>query len=613
MERKDLRNLAIIAHIDHGKTTLVDGLLRQAGAFRAGQEVVERVMDSNDLERERGITILAKNTSVRYGDVTLNIVDTPGHVDFSSEVERILDMVDGCLLVVDAFEGPMAQTRFVLKKALETGLTPILVVNKIDRPDARPQQVVDEVLELFIDLGADENQINFPVIYASARKQVASYNPDGPFENLQPLYETIVQHIPSPEGDPQAPLQMLVSNLDYDEYVGRLAIGRILNGHISPSQTICYGKDSENCRQGKVGQVLSYFGLSRKPVETASVGDIVALTGLMDVALGDTITDPENPSFLPGLTIEEPTLAMTFLATNSPFAGRDGKYVTSRQLRERLWREAERNVGLRVKAIEGQTDAFEVCGRGELHLSILLETMRREGYELSVTAPRVITKVVNGQLQEPIENLTLDIPEEYMGAIMERVGARRGDLINMTGSGTGRLHLEFSIPARGLVGFRSECLTLTRGYGVMNYLFAGYGPYRGEISRRTRGSLVAGETGPATSYALFNLQDRGVFFISPGEDVYAGQIVGEHCRSNDLDVNVCKKKHVTNMRSSTSDEAVRLDEPRRLTLEQCLEFIADDELVEITPHFLRMRKATLDANARAKERKERERRDGLVR
>lgn len=610
MERKDLRNLAIIAHIDHGKTTLVDGLLRQAGAFRVGQDVADRVMDSNDLERERGITILAKNTSVVYNGVTLNIVDTPGHVDFSSEVERILGMVDGCLLVVDAFEGPMAQTRFVLKKALETGLSPILVVNKIDRPDARPQQVVDEVLELFIDLGASDDQIDFPVIYASARKQVASYSPDGPFENLQPLYETIIKHIPCPEGDDEAPLQMQVSNLDYDEYVGRLAIGRILNGKISPSKTICYGTSAEKCHTGKVGQVMGYVGLSKKPVESATVGDIVALTGLSDVALGDTITEVETPEFLPGLEIEEPTLAMTFMATDSPFAGRDGKYVTSRQLRDRLFREAERNVGLRVKAVEGTTDSFEVCGRGELHLSILLETMRREGYELSVTAPRVITKVVNGELLEPIENLTIDIPEECMGSIMEKVGARRGDLINMTGSGTGRLHLEFSIPARGLVGFRSECLTITRGYGVMNYLFAGYGPYRGEIARRTRGSLVTGETGTATSYALFNLQDRGVFFISPGEDVYTGQIVGEHCRPNDLDVNACKKKHVTNMRSSTSDEAVRLDEPRHLTLEQCLEFIADDELVEVTPHCLRMRKAILDPATRAKQRKDREKRDG---
>lgn len=610
MERKDLRNLAIIAHIDHGKTTLVDGLLRQAGAFRVGQDVAERVMDSNDLERERGITILAKNTSVVYNGVTLNIVDTPGHVDFSSEVERILGMVDGCLLVVDAFEGPMAQTRFVLKKALETGLSPILVVNKIDRPDARPQQVVDEVLELFIDLGANDDQIDFPVVYASARKQVASYSPDGPFENLQPLYETIVKHIPCPKGDDEAPLQMQVSNLDYDEYVGRLAIGRILNGKISPAKTICYGTSADSCHTGKIGQVMGYVGLGKKPIESATVGDIVALTGLPDVALGDTITEVENPEFLPGLDIEEPTLAMTFMATDSPFAGRDGKYVTSRQLRDRLFREAERNVGLRVKAVEGTTDSFEVCGRGELHLSILLETMRREGYELSVTAPRVITKVVNGELLEPIENLTIDIPEECMGPIMEKVGARRGDLINMTGSGTGRLHLEFSIPARGLVGFRSECLTITRGYGVMNYLFAGYGPYRGEIARRTRGSLVTGETGTATSYALFNLQDRGVFFISPGEDVYTGQIVGEHCRPNDLDVNACKKKHVTNMRSSTSDEAVRLDEPRHLTLEQCLEFIADDELVEVTPHCLRMRKAILDPATRAKQRKDREKRDG---
>lgn len=606
MQRKDLRNLAIIAHIDHGKTTLVDGLLRQAGVFRAGQEVAERVMDSNDLERERGITILSKNTSVRYGDYTLNIVDTPGHVDFSSEVERILGMVDGCLLVVDAYEGPMAQTRFVVKKALESGLTPILVINKIDRPDARPEAVVDEVLELFIDLGADDKQIDFPIIYASARKQVASYNPDGPFENLEPLYKTIIEHIPCPEGDPDAPLQILVSNLDYDDYVGRLAVGRITNGKINPAKMVSFGTDAEHCQHGRVGQVLGHFGLERKPVEEATVGEIVAITGLNGVSLGDTICEVEEPAFLPKLVVEEPTLAMTFLATDSPLSGRDGKYVTSRQLRDRLFREAERNVGLRVSAT-ATTDAFEVCGRGELHLSILLETMRREGYELSVSAPRVLTRMVDGVLHEPIENLTVDVPEEYTGAIIERLGQRRAELINMSGSGTGRVHLQFTIPARGLVGFRSECLTLTRGYGVMNYLSAGYGPFRGDIARRTRGSLVASENGPATPYALNALEDRGVFFIEPGQEVYVGMIVGEHCRPNDIDVNACKKKHVTNMRSSTADEGVRLEEPRHLTLEQCLEFIADDELVEITPHSLRMRKAILEPNARLRAKKDRDR------
>lgn len=602
--------MAIIAHIDHGKTTLVDGLLRQAGAFRSGQDVADRVMDSNDLERERGITILAKNTSVVYKGITLNIVDTPGHVDFSSEVERILGMVDGCLLVVDAFEGPMAQTRFVLKKALETGLVPILVVNKIDRPDARPDQVVDEVLQLFIDLGADDNQIDFPIVYASARSQVAALEPEGPFENLQPLFETIIEHIPCPQGDFDAPLQLQVSNLDYDEYVGRLAIGRIMNGKITPAKSVTYGKEAASCHNGKIGQVFSFVGLSRKPAESATVGDIVALTGLPEVSLGDTVTELGADDFLPNLSIEEPTLAMTFMATDSPMAGRDGKYVTSRQLRDRLFREAERNVGLRVKALENSTDSFEVCGRGELHLSILLETMRREGYELSVTAPRVITKTVNGVLHEPIETLILDIPEEYMGAVMEKMGERKGQLVDMNGAGTGRLRLEFSIPARGLVGFRSECLTLTRGYGVMNYMFAGYGPYRGEIARRTRGSLVAGESGSATAYALFNLEDRGTFFISPGEEVYMGQIVGEHCRTNDLDVNVCKKKHATNMRSSTSDSTVILNAPRTLSLEQCLEFIADDELVEVTPHYLRMRKAVLDPNTRAKLRKDKEKQEG---
>jgi len=606
MQRTELRNLAIIAHIDHGKTTLVDGLLRQAGVFRAGQEVVERVMDSNDLERERGITILAKNTSVRFGETTLNIVDTPGHVDFSSEVERILGMVDGALLVVDAFEGPMAQTRFVVKKALQTGLVPILVVNKIDRPDARPHAVVDEVLELFIDLDAEDHQIEFPVVYASARQQVASLSPDGPFENLQPLYETILKHIPCPEGDPEAPLQLLVSNLDYDEYVGRLAIGRVVAGEVRPGKSVCFGSQGGALRKGRIGQVLGFFGLDRKPVESATVGDLVALTGLAEVGLGETVTDVDNPVLLPGLEVEEPTLAMTFLATDSPLAGRDGRYVTSRHLRDRLFREAERNVGLRVQETDSP-DAFEVCGRGELHLSILLETMRREGYELSVSAPRVLTRMVDGVLHEPIEDLTLDIPEEYLGAIMERVGERRGELVAMTGSGTGRLRLEFTIPARGLVGFRSECLTLTRGYGVMNHLFSGYGPFRGEIARRTRGSMVAGETGPTTTYALTNLQDRGVFFIEPGEQVYTGMVVGEHCRPNDLDVNVCKKKHVTNMRSSTAEETVRLDAARKLTLEQALEFIGDDELVEVTPSHVRLRKSILDPHMRLKAKKDRQR------
>ena len=611
MKRQDLRNLAIIAHIDHGKTTLVDGLLRQAGAFRVGQEVTDRVMDSNDLERERGITILSKNTSVRYGDVTLNIVDTPGHVDFSSEVERILSMVDGCLLVVDAYEGPMAQTRFVVKKALEVGLVPILVVNKIDRPDARPQAVVDEVLDLFIDLGANERQIEFPIVYASARRQVASLSPDGPFENLKPLYDTILQHIPCPKGDPEETLQILVSNLDYDEYVGRLAIGRVLNGHIAQAQNVAFGTSEEKMHKGRVGQLMMYRGLARATFEEATVGDIVAISGLSEVALGDTITSPDTPKFLAGLTIEEPTLAMTFVAPDSPLTGRDGKYVTSRQLRDRLFREAERNVGLRVSTTDSN-DAFEVCGRGELHLSILLETMRREGFEVSVTAPRVITKMIDGVLHEPMETLTIDIPEEYMGAVMERVSERRGNMISMEGGGTGRVRLVFSIPARGLVGLRSECLTLTRGYGVMNYIFDGYGPYCGDIPRRTRGSLVASDPGEATPYALHNLEDRGVFFVEPGDEIYTGMIVGECCRGNDIDVNVCKKKHVTNMRSSTADEAVRLEMPRKLSLEQALEFIADDELVEITPKTLRLRKAVLDPAQRARLRKERERRNEAV-
>ncbi len=603
MQRKDLRNLAIIAHIDHGKTTLVDGLLRQAGVFRAGQDVADRVMDSNELERERGITILSKNTAVQYKDVILNIVDTPGHVDFAGEVERILGMVNGCLLVVDAFEGPMAQTRFVVKKALEAGLTPILVVNKIDRADARPEQVVDEVLGLFIDLGASDEQIDFPVVYASAKKQVASLDPKGPFESLEPLYEAILEHVPMPTGDPDAPLQMLVSSLDYDEYIGRLAIGRISQGTLTAPRQVAFASIGEPLRKGKVATLFRFDGLSRKQVDSATVGDIVSLCGLPDVGLGETITDPENPALLPGLEVDEPTLAAMFLVSNSPLAGTEGKYVTSRHLGDRLMREKERNVALRVNATDSP-DVFEVCGRGELHLSILIETMRREGYEFCVSAPRVITKMVDGVLHEPLEMLTIDIPEENLGPVMETMGLRRSEMVNMTGSGTGRLRLEFILPARGLIGLRSEILTMTRGYGIMNHLFHDYGPWRGEISGRTRGSLIASEPGEATTYAIFNLQSSGVFFIDPGEKCYAGMVVGEHCRPGDLEINVVKKKHVTNMRSSGAEEALRLEVPRRHSLEQALEYIEDDELVEVTPLSIRIRKEVLDTHARARLRKE---------
>jgi GTP-binding protein len=598
-----LRNIAIIAHIDHGKTTLVDVLLRQSGTFRANQEVAERVMDSNDLERERGITILSKNTSIQFQGKTINIVDTPGHADFSGEVERILDMVDGALLLVDAAEGPMAQTRFVVQKALQYGLVPILVINKIDRPDARPAQVVDEVLELFIELGANDQQIDFPIVYASARNGIAGLTPDEPMTNLQPMYETIVKHVPAPKGDPEAPLQLMVTSLDYDDYIGRLAIGRISQGSLKSGQWVAYGSDMETLKSGRLAQIFRYDGLKRVQTETASVGDIICIAGLPEISLGHTLTDKENPQVLPGLSIDEPTLAMTFQVSDSPFAGKEGKYVTSRQLGDRLRKEGERNPSMRIGP-GASTDSFEVCGRGELHLSILLETMRREGYELAVSSPRVLMKQVDGEWHEPMEILTLDIPEESMGAVMERLGERRAEMRNMTGSGTGRLRLEFSVPMRGLIGFRSELLTLTRGYGIMSHLGDGYGPHKGEIAPRNRGVLIASEGGAATGYALLNLQDRGVFFIEPGDEVYMGMVIGENCRPGDLEVNVSKKKHVTNIRSSNSEQEEKLNVARKMTLEQALEYIAEDELVEITPTQVRLRKALLDPHERNRARKE---------
>jgi len=598
-----LRNIAIIAHIDHGKTTLVDVLLRQSGVFRENQEVAERVLDSNDLERERGITILSKNTSITYGDTTINIVDTPGHADFSGEVERILDMVDGALLVVDAAEGPMAQTRFVVQKALHYGLVPILVINKIDRPDARPQAVVDEVLELFIDLGANDAQIEFPIVYASARQGIASLTPDGEMKSLQPLFETIVSHVPSPKGDPDAPLQLMITSLDYDDYIGRLAIGRIAQGSLTHGQQVVFGSSMEELKSGRVSHLFRFEGLKRSPAQKASVGDIVSLAGLAGASLGDTVTDKEQPQLLPGLSIDEPTLAMTFQVSDGPLAGREGKYVTSRQLGDRLRKEGERNPSMRISPGD-TTERFEVCGRGELHLSILLETMRREGYELCVSSPRVLMKKVDGQLMEPMELLTLDLPEESMGAVMERLGERRAEMRNMSGSGTGRLRLEFSIPMRGLIGFRSELLTLTRGYGIMSHLSDGFGPHKGEMAPRNRGVLVSSESGQATAYALLGLQDRGSFFIDPGDEVYVGMIVGENCRPGDLDVNVCRKKHATNIRSSNAEETEKLNVPRRMSLEQALEYIADDELVEITPGPIRLRKALLCPHDRNRYRKE---------
>ena len=605
MKRQDIRNIAIIAHIDHGKTTLVDALLKQSGTFRAGQEVADRVLDSNELERERGITILSKNTSIKFGDTTINIVDTPGHVDFSGEVERILSMVDGALLVVDAAEGPMAQTRFVVQKALQYGLVPILVINKTDRSDARPAQVVDEVLSLFIDLGANDVQIDFPVLYGSARSGWLGFTPEGPHANLQPLFETIVKHVPCPQGDENGPLQLMVTTLDYDDYIGRLAIGRISQGRIVQGTQVAYGSPEQPIKTERVAQLFRFDGLKRTLTSEASVGDIVVVAGFPNISLGQTITDKDNPALLPGLSVEEPTLAMTFQVSDSPFAGRDGKYVTSRQLADRLNREKERNVALRVS--QGDTmDSFEVCGRGELHLGILLETMRREGYELCVSSPRVLTKMVNGQLHEPMEHLTVDIPEEYMGAVMERLGERRADMTNMSGSGSGRLRLDFQISMRGLLGFRSELLTLTRGYGIMQHLSDGYGPHKGDVAARTRGVLIASEQGPSTAYALLGLQDRGSFFIEPGEDVYTGMVVGEHSRANDLAVNVCRLKQVTNIRSSTSEVKEKLDVARKMSMEQALEYIAEDELVEITPASIRLRKAILNPHERNKAHKEKQ-------
>ena len=602
--QRELKNIAIIAHIDHGKTTLVDGLLKQSGTFRPGQKVDERVMDSNDLERERGITILSKNTSVQYGNTHINIVDTPGHADFAGEVERVLGMVDGCLLVVDAAEGPMAQTRFVVSKALAQGLVPILVINKIDRPDGRPSQVVDEVLELFFALDAQDHQIDFPIVYCSAKDQVASLQVDGPFENLAPLFEAVVEHVPSPSGDPDAPLQLRVSSLDYDDYIGRLAIGRISQGTLRSDQSIAYGTPHDTeLHKNRLSGLFLYEGLGRKKADVASVGDIVVVSGLVDVEIGDTITNPDSPSLLPPITVDEPTLAMNFMTSDSPLSGRDGKLVTSRHLKERLERELERNVALRVVPTDSP-DTFEVCGRGELHLGILLETMRREGYELSVSAPRVLLKETDEGVTEPIEALTVDLPEDYVGAVVERLGERKGEMLNMTGAGTGRIRLEYRIPMRGLIGFRSELLTLTRGYGIMSHLNDGYGPFKGEFRVRHRGSLVASETGVATTYALHQLQDRGAYFISPQDTIYAGMVVGEHCRPGDLEVNVCKKKQVTNIRSSTAEQTLRLEVPREMNLEKALEYIADDELVEITPNSVRIRKRYLCPHVRARLRKE---------
>ena len=591
--QEKIRNIAIIAHVDHGKTTLVDEMLKQGGIYRENQQTVDRVMDSGDLERERGITILAKNTSVNYKDYKINIVDTPGHADFGGEVERILKMVNGVILLVDAAEGPMPQTRFVLGKALELGHKVIVAVNKIDKPDARVHEVMDEVLELLLELNATDEQFNSPTVFCSGRQGTAAYGPDEEGTDLVPLFETIVNYIPAPEGDKDAPLQLLVSSIDYNEYVGRIAVGRVERGTIRVNQevTICDYHDSEIARKGKVVALYTYDGLGKAPVQEASAGEIVALSGMADITIGRTLCATDAIEPLPFVKISDPTIEMTFAVNDSPFAGREGKFVTSRNLRDRLEKELLKDVSLHVT--EASTDSFNVAGRGEMHLSILMETMRREGYEFSVSTPRVLTKEIDGKLCEPIERMVADVPEECMGSVIEKMGRRKGDLLSMTPMGS-RYRLEFLVPSRGLFGYRSEFLTDTRGEGIMSSVLDSYAPVKGEIERRLTGSLIAFETGDACSYGLFNAQERGALFIGAGTPVYAGMVVGICSRNEDMTVNVCKKKQLTNMRASGSDEALRLTSPKVLSLEQCLEFLADDELLECTPKSLRIRKRELD-------------------
>ena len=595
--REDLRNIAIIAHVDHGKTTLVDALLWQSGVFRQDQQVVERVMDSNDLEREKGITILAKNTAVRWGRHKINIVDTPGHADFGGEVERTLKMVDGVLLLVDASEGPLPQTRFVLRKALELSLPPIVVINKIDRKDARPQEVLNEIYDLFIDLDAHEDQLEFPVVYTNARAGIARRTPDGEDHRMETLFDEIVRAIPAPRYVPGAPLQMLVLNLDYSDYLGRLAIGRIVNGTVRAGQPVALARLDGSLAPGRVVRLLAFEGLERVEVEEAGPGDIVALAGFEHVSIGETVTDPSDPRPLPRVTVDEPTVSMVFAVNASPFAGREGRHVTSRKLKERLERETLTNVSLRVEPTE-TPDAFQVSGRGELQMAILIEMMRREGYELAVGKPEVITRSVNGVRHEPMERLVIDCPDEYTGVVTQKVGTRRGRMLDMVNHGTGRVRLEFQIPSRGLIGFRSQFLTDTRGTGLLNHLFDGYEPWHGEIPHRTTGALVADRPGTVTGYALEHLQDRGEMFVEPGVPVYEGMVVGENSREQDIDVNVVKEKRLTNMRASTAEEGIRLVPARKLSLEQALEWIRDDELLEVTPAGFRLRKRLLQANIR---------------
>jgi GTP-binding protein len=594
-----IRNIAIIAHVDHGKTTLVDAMLRQSGTFRANETLIERVMDSNELERERGITILAKNTAVLYNDVKINIVDTPGHSDFGGEVERALKMVDGVMLLVDASEGPLPQTRYVLGKALEAHLPPILVINKIDRADARPQEVLNEVYDLFIDLDAKEEQLGFPVLYTNAKAGTASRDIKGGGENLQPLFEAILKTIPQPQGDPEGPLQILVANLDYSDYLGRLAIARVFNGTMRTGEEVGIAKLDGSVQNTKITKLFSFSGLKRTDITETTLGDIVAVAGVEGITIGETITSAENPAPLPPITIDEPTIAMQFTVNTSPFSGRDGTYVTSRNLRERLQKELLTNVSLRVEETDS-TDSFKVMGRGELQLSILIEMMRREGYELMVGKPEIVTKRMNGKLMEPVERLTVDVPEEFVGVVMEQLGSRKGEVVNMHNHGYGRVRIEFRVPSRGLIGLRSQLLTDTRGTIVMNSLFDGYMEWQGEIPHRPTGVLVADRSGISTAYALWNLQERGELFVGPGVNVYEGMIIGENAKDTDLDVNVVREKKLTNMRASTADEAIRLVPFRQLNLEQAIEFIADDEFVEVTPKALRLRKRALQANKRKK-------------
>src|SRR5690349_6639545 len=593
------RNVAIIAHVDHGKTTLVDALLHQSGTFRANERVAERAMDNTDLERERGITILAKNTAVHYNDLLINIVDTPGHADFGGEVERTLSMVDGVMLLVDASEGPLPQTRFVLRKALERRLPPIVVINKIDRPDARPQEVLNEIYDLFIDLDANEEQLDFPVLYCNARAGQASLDPKQPGQDLRPLFDAIVEHTPPPLGDPAHPLQMLIANLDSSDYLGRIAIGRIFNGKVKINDPIAVAKLDGTIEQTRVTKLFAFEGLKRIDIDEAMAGDIVCLAGIEDITIGETVTDPAQPIPIPPIAIDEPTVSMVFGVNTSPLAGREGQYVTSRNLRDRMERELLGNVSIRVEDTDSP-ETMKVVGRGELQLAILIEMMRREGYELQVSRPEIVTKPSDKGMLEPVEDVIIDVPEEFQGVVIAMLGMRKGVPTRMVNNGSGRVRLEFRVPARGLIGFRSQFLTDTKGTGIMNHLFAEWEPWHGPIPSRTAGALVADRGGPATSYAIYNLQERGEIFIEPATEVYEGMVIGENARANDMDVNVTKEKKQTNMRASTADEAIRLIPPRKLSLEQAIEFINDDELVEITPKNIRLRKRILAGNQRPK-------------